>query len=96
MLGPSARPKVMYLKDVLFALFKKELRKIEKVCKYIFERFSCIKFMFSKKATKIDEIFNVELTLCSKCHTVGKTVTKKKFWSLDFTRFYCPSEFSGL
>ena len=67
MLGPSARPKVMYLKDVLFALFKKELRKIEKVCKYIFERFSCIKFMFSKKATKIDEIFNVDLTLCSKC-----------------------------
>ena len=29
-------------------------------------------------------------------HTVGKTVTKKKFWILDFTRFYCPSEFSGL
>ena len=26
-----------------------------------------IKFMFSKKATKIDEIFTVDLTLCSKC-----------------------------
>ena len=25
------------------------------------------KFMFSKKATKIDEIFTVDLTLCSKC-----------------------------
>ena len=23
--------------------------------------------MFSKKATKIDELFNVDLTLCSKC-----------------------------
>ena len=30
------------------------------------------------------------------CLTVGKTVTKKKFWILDFTGFYCPSEFSGL
>ena len=26
-----------------------------------------LKFMFSKKATKIDEIFTVDLTLCSKC-----------------------------
>ena len=26
-----------------------------------------VKFMFSKKATKIDEIFTVNLTLCSKC-----------------------------
>ena len=26
-----------------------------------------IKFMFSKKATKIDEIFNVDLTSYSKC-----------------------------
>ena len=25
-----------------------------------------VKFMFSKKATKIDEIFTVDLTLCSK------------------------------
>ena len=27
---------------------------------------------------------------------VGKTGTKKKFWTLDFTRFCCSSEFSGL
>ena len=27
------------------------------------------KFMFSQKATKIDEIFTVDLTLCSKCQT---------------------------
>ena len=26
-----------------------------------------LKFMFSKKATKIDKIFTVDLTLCSKC-----------------------------
>ena len=26
-----------------------------------------LKFMFSKKATKIDEIFTLDLTLCSKC-----------------------------
>ena len=28
--------------------------------------------MFSKKATKIDEIFTVDLTLCSKCQIVGE------------------------
>ena len=26
-----------------------------------------VKFMFPKKATKIDEIFTVDLTLCGKC-----------------------------
>ena len=31
-----------------------------------------LKFMFSKQATKIDEIFPVDLTLCSKCQTVGE------------------------
>ena len=35
----------------------------------IFPKIMLLKFMFSKKATKIDEIFNVDLTLCSKCHT---------------------------
>ena len=29
-------------------------------------------FMLSKKATKIDEIFNVDLTLCSKCQIDGE------------------------
>ena len=29
-----------------------------------------VKFMFSKKATKIDQIFTVNLTLCSK-HQIG-------------------------
>ena len=31
-----------------------------------------IKFMFSKKATKIDEIFIVDLTLCSWCQMDGE------------------------
>ena len=34
--------------------------------------------MFSKKATKIDEIFTVDLTLCSKCQIDGE----------DFFNFY--------
>ena len=29
-------------------------------------------FMFSKKATNIDEIFTVDLTLCSKCQIDGE------------------------
>ena len=31
-----------------------------------------LKFVFSKKATKIDEIFTVDMTLCSKCQIVGE------------------------
>ena len=31
-----------------------------------------IKFMFSKKATKFDKIFTVDLTLCSKCQIDGE------------------------
>ena len=31
-----------------------------------------LKFLFSKKATKIDEIFTVDLTLCSKCQIDGE------------------------
>ena len=31
-----------------------------------------LKFMFSKKATKIDKIFTVDLTLCSKCQIDGE------------------------
>ena len=31
-----------------------------------------VKFMFSKKATKIDEILTVNLTLCSKCQLDGE------------------------
>ena len=31
-----------------------------------------VKFKFSKKATKIDKIFTVDLTLCSKCQIDGE------------------------
>ena len=31
-----------------------------------------LKFMFSKKATKIDKIFTDNLTLCSKCQIDGE------------------------
>ena len=31
-----------------------------------------LKFMFSKKATKIDDIFTIDLTLCSKYHIDGE------------------------
>ena len=31
-----------------------------------------VKFMFSEKATKIEEIFTVDLTLCSKCQIDGE------------------------
>ena len=31
-----------------------------------------LKFMFSKKATKIDKIFTISLTLCSKCQIDGE------------------------
>ena len=43
-----------------------------------FKIFSSSKFMFSKKATKLDEIFMVDLTLCSKC----------RIDSEDFVNFY--------
>ena len=33
-------------------------------------------FMFSQKATKIDNIFTVDLTLCSKCQIDGEDFVK--------------------
>ena len=33
---------------------------------------SILKFMFSKKATKIEEIFTVDLTVCMKCQIDGE------------------------
>ena len=35
-----------------------------------------IKFMLSKKATKIEEIFTVDLTVCSKCQIDGEDFVK--------------------
>ena len=31
-----------------------------------------VKFVFSKKATKIDKIFTVDLTVCSECQIDGE------------------------
>ena len=39
---------------------------------YHYKWFSLLKFTFSKKATKIDEIFTVDLKLCSKCQIDGE------------------------
>ena len=46
--------------------------------------------MFSKKATKIDEIFTVNLMLCSKCQIYGKDfvnfsdlLRKYEFYQID-------------
>ena len=38
----------------------------------VLSKFDPVKFVFSKKVTKIDEIFNVYLTLCSKCQLDGE------------------------
>ena len=35
-----------------------------------------LKSMLFKKASKIDEIFTVDLTLCSKCQMVGEDFVK--------------------
>ena len=39
---------------------------------FLFDHIGVLKFMFSKKATKIDEIFTVDLTLGSKCQIDGE------------------------
>ena len=53
-----------------FAIFRCSSNKITKTWIQIFLHY--IKFMFSKKATKIDDIFTVDLTSCSKCQIDGE------------------------
>ena len=58
--------KLFYQKKILYLRFFRN-----------FEPFWCLKnqllkFIFSKKATKIDEIFTVDLTLCSKFQIDGE------------------------
>ena len=36
------------------------------------QKAAMVQFMFSKKAAKINEIFTVDLTLCSKCQIDGE------------------------
>ena len=43
-----------------------------------------IKFMFSKKATKIEEIFTIYLTLCSKCQIDGQMPACKNVKNYNF------------
>ena len=55
------------------------------------------KFLFSKKATKFDQIFTVDLTLCSKCqidsenfinfHGLLVKHESEKIWQHLFTNF---------
>ena len=42
------------------------------MCEVDYDECCSVNFMFSKKATKIDEIFTVDLTLCSKCQINGE------------------------
>ena len=46
--------------------FQKFVKKIFKTLNLLLPTL-LVKFIFSNKATKIDEIFTVDLTLCSKC-----------------------------
>ena len=52
--------------------------------------------VWEAKTQNIYLLKNVAQNFFSLWSTVGKTVTKKTSWILDFTGFYCPSEFSGL
>ena len=49
-----------------------------------------LKFMFSRKATKIDKIFTVNLTLCK-----GQLISKGLFaiftWTNKWTKYFCNS-----
>ena len=51
-----------------------------------------LKFMFSKKATKIDEIFTVDLTRCSKCQIYGEDVVNFR-GLLKKYELYLPAKF---
>ena len=50
--------------------------------------------VWEAKTQNIYLLKNVVQSFFSLWSTVGKT--KKTSWILDFPRFYCPSEFSGL
>ena len=54
---------VAFLENMNFLTFDQIRSSIDK---------NVLKFMYSKKATQIDEIFTVDLTLCSRCQIVGE------------------------
>ena len=47
------------------------VRHVSDSCQAVFGH-NQLKFVFSKKATKIDKIFTVDMTLCSKCQINGQ------------------------
>ena len=53
---------------------KRMVYKIKQQCfeKVHLRRKNLLKFMFSKKATKIDELFTIDLKLCSQCQINGE------------------------
>ena len=62
-----------------------------------------VKFVFSKKATKIDEIFTVHLILCSKCQIDGEDFEnfcglfrKHKLYETIETRAFLPLNISAV
>ena len=62
----------------------------------IFSKITFLKSVHSKEKDKVCHSFLVDIFTKSLHRggvTVGKTVTKKKFWILDLG-FCCPSEFS--
>ena len=50
-----------------------------------------VKFMFTRKTTKIDKIFTVDLTLCSKCEmpkVVDPTSSSNTYFFVSLTYLY--------
>ena len=57
---------------ILLAVHRSVFKILSEVAMQSHLRFHDLKFVFSKQATKIDEIFTVDLTLCSKCQIDGE------------------------
>ena len=58
--------------NMKFAIFEGFLNSFSKGMGHFWISIKVVKFMFSKKATKIDKIFIIDLTLCSKCQIYGE------------------------
>ena len=41
----------------------------------VYKKSATVKFMFSKKTTKIEKMFTVDWTLCSKCQIDGEILS---------------------
>ena len=59
-------------------------------CLVVFDvKYYILKFMFSKKATKIDEIFTVDLTLCVKLVLKISSIFVVFLENMNFTNVFC-------